>query len=335
MTSKPLARRKFVAISAAAAGLGLLPWNARTSAASPLLIEWTGLWLGSVASIRLYHQDRSAGEQLLRRALAEARRLETVFTLYRHDSLLCELNRSSALAAPPAELVELLGICDRAWSTTGGLFDPTVQPLWQCYLEHYSNSGPQPGPLPPESLARALGNIGWRRVRFNRDRIVLEPGMALTLNGVAQGYMTDHVVELLRAGGLDSCLVDMGEIRSLGMKPDGMPWQIAIDGPTKRPLGAAETLGKAVATSAADGFAFTADGQSNHLFNPITGHCAAPGRTITVVAPTAAEADALSTAFALMDDAGIATVLPHVRDVRVHLSTRVTTGEITTADHRL
>ncbi len=96
MTSKPLARRKFIAISAAAAGLGLLPSNARTSAASPLLIEWAGLWLGSVASIRLYHQDRSAGEQLLRRALAEARRLETVFTLYRHDSLLCELNRSSA-----------------------------------------------------------------------------------------------------------------------------------------------------------------------------------------------------------------------------------------------
>ena len=120
------------------------------------------------------------------------------------------------MAAPPAELVELLGICDRAWRTTGGLFDPTVQPLWQCYLEHFSNSGPQPGPLPPESLARALGNIGWRRVRFNRDRIVIEPGMALTLNGVAQGYMTDRVVELLRGGGLDSCLVDMGEIRSLG-----------------------------------------------------------------------------------------------------------------------
>ena len=103
-----------------------------------------------------------------------------------------------------------------------------------------------------------------------------------------------------------------------------------------RPLGAAETLGKAVATSAAEGFAFTGDGQSNHLFNPITGHCAAPGRTITVVAPTAAEADALSTAFALMDDAGIATVLPRVRDVKVHVSTRATTREITAAaDHRL
>jgi len=70
------------------------------------------------------------------------------------------------------------------------------------------------------------------------------------------------------------------------------------------------------------------------MFNPITGRCAAPGRTLTVVAPTAAEADALSTAFALMDDAGIAAVLPRVRDVKVHISTRVTTREITAAaDH--
>ena len=54
--------------------------------------------------------------------------------------------------------------------------------------------------------------------------------MALTLNGVAQGYITDRVVDLLRGAGIDSCLVDMGEIRTLGLHPDGRPWQVALQG---------------------------------------------------------------------------------------------------------
>src|SRR5690606_13140937 len=102
------------------------------------LIEWQGVSLGGVATIRLHHPDRAAGQRLLDRVVAEARRLEMIFTLYDTGSVLCDLNRRGVLVGPPAELVNLLEQCDRVWRLTGGVFDPTVQPLWLCYCDHFT-----------------------------------------------------------------------------------------------------------------------------------------------------------------------------------------------------
>ncbi len=62
----------------------------------------------------------------------EAERLENIFSLYRPDSEIVRLNHTGALASPAPEMVELLGICRTCWQLSDGLFDPTVQPLWQC-----------------------------------------------------------------------------------------------------------------------------------------------------------------------------------------------------------
>lgn len=319
-----LSRRKLIVLSAAAGGAGLLPLGIAAHAASAPLVEWTGVMLGAVSTLRLSHPDRRAGERLLRRAVAEARRLESIFSLYRDDTALAELNRRGALAAPPAELVDLLHACDRLWHDTGGLFDPTVQPLWRCYADHFATAGADPAGPPPAALAEAVGRVGWPAVQVSRDRIAFaRRGMALTLNGIAQGYITDRVVDLLRAEGIDSSLVDMGEIRALGRRPDGRPWQAALEDaagePTARTLALVD---KAVATSAASGFRFTPDGRCNHLFDPRTGGCAAPARALTVVADEAAAADALATAATLMDAAGIAALLARRPGLEIHPAPR-------------
>ena len=215
---------------------------------------------------------------------------------------------------------------------TGGVFDPTVQPLWQCYAEHFSTRGNGAEGPAPGDIEKALRLVGWPKVRFDRDRIVFERrGMALTLNGVAQGYITDRVVDLLREAGIDSCLVDMGEIRTLGFHPDGSPWQVALRGPAGDALQypAIDTVNKAVATSGADGFQFNKDGRCNHLFNPATGRCADPARSLTVVTDTASAADALSTAFALMDQKDISNVLARSANTQVYATTVQGTREIT------
>lgn len=318
-----LSRRKFIAISAAAGGAGLVPLGTPARTADAHLVEWTGLSLGSVATIRLHHPDRATGERLVRRAVEEARRLEAIFSLYRADSALSELNRRGALAAPPAELVDLLRLCERMWQETHGVFDPTVQPLWKCYADHFATAHAEAAGPEPRKLASALRRVGWPKVRANRDRIVLdERGMALTLNGIAPGFITDRVVDLLRHAGIDSSLVDMGEIRTLGRRPDGRPWQVALRGRSgEAPLPVPDTMNKAVATSGADGFQFDAEGRCNHLFNPANGRCADPARSLTVVAPTAAAADALSTAFALMDEKATARILSRAADTQVYVAT--------------
>jgi len=311
-----LNRRKVIALCAAAGGAVLVPLGAsRRSDAEPP-VEWTGVMLGAVATLRLSHPDRRTGEELLRRAVAEARRLEAIFSIYRDDTAVSELNRHGVLVAPPAELVHLLSLCDDIWRTTGGAFDPTVQPLWRCYADHFAAVDADPAGPPPEMLAAAVKLVGWSNVNFNRDRIVLaQRGMGLTLNGIAQGYITDRVVDLLRQEGIASSLVDMGEIRTVGHRPEGRAWQVAVE--TATPRRTFDLVDKAVATTGAGGFQFNADGRCNHLFNPATGHCAKPATSLSVVAPTAAVADGLSTAFALMEQDAIHHVLARAPDIQL------------------
>jgi thiamine biosynthesis lipoprotein len=317
---KPLNRRKVIALCAAAGGAALVPLGSSRRAGAEPLIEWTGVSLGAVATIRLAHPDRRTGEALLRRAVAEARRLEAIFSLYRDDTALAELNRSGVLVAPPAELVHLLGLCDDIWRVTDGAFDPTVQPLWRCYADHFVAADADPAGPPPQKLAAAVELVGWSKVSFDRDRITFaRRGMGLTLNGIAQGYITDRVVDLLRQEGIASSMVDMGEIRTLGQRPDGRAWQAAVDVVTpQHPT--LDLVDKAVATTGADGFRFDADGRCNHLFNPATGHCAGPAINLTVVAPTAAVADALSTGFALMDHEAARRVLARAPDTQLYVN---------------
>lgn len=323
-----LKRRKFIGITAAAAGTMLWPWGgAEAEVDASRSADWTGPWLGAVANIRIFHADHDAATRLLARAVAEARRLAHIFSLYDNESSLVQLNRTGVLLAPPPELVELLTMCGRVHARTGGLFDPTVQPLWQCYADHFTARGSSGDPPSPRELEQAIAHVGWSRLRFNRDRIVLERGMALTLNGIVQGYVTDLIVDLLRAAGLECCLVDMGEIRAIGTPPDGRPWRVAVRG-RREPLQASEIDGRGVATSAADGFSFDPAGASNHLFNPATGGCAKPGRSLCVIAGSAAEADALSTAYALTDEAHVAELLARQPGVKAYMTDGTGTREI-------
>jgi FAD:protein FMN transferase len=327
-------RRRFIVVSAAVAGLGLVPFGTPKKSAAAHLVEWRGASLGAVATVRIHHTDQAAAQRLIRQVVGETRRLETVFSLYRQDSSLCELNRRGVLVSPPAELSDLLTLCDHFWRLTDGMFDPTVQPLWRCYAEHFAmNHKTSEGPSAAKRK-EALELVGWEKVRFDPDKVVFDRrGMGLTLNGIAQGYITDRVVELLRAAGIESCLVDMGEIRGLGSHPDGRPWEVAVEDPSgeveeERSI---SIVNKAVATSGAAGFRFDEQGRCNHLFNPSTGTCAYPARTLTVVAPTAVAADALSTAFALMDEEGNKSVLTRSGGAQSYITTESGRRAITAA----
>ena len=307
----PLNRRRFIGISAASAGLALLPFG-RAAMAEAHPVTWNGQALGAQATLVVHHHDRSAAERLVERAVAEVARLERIFSLYRADSALVELNRVGALAAPPADLVELLETSQQVWAATDGAFDPTVQPLWMLYARHFSAAGADPAGPSHEQHREVLVRVGFDKVKFSRDRVSLSrPGMALTFNGIAQGYITDRVVDLLRDGGIASSLVDMGEIRTLGVKPDKAPWTVAVDGtPMGDDLSATlEVVDKAVATSSIEGFHFDAAGRFNHLLDPRSGATAGQWKSMTVIAPDAAAADALSTAFNLMDADAITAVV--------------------------
>nr|CAD6405624.1 FAD:protein FMN transferase [Rhizobium sp. Q54] len=320
--AETLSRRRAICILAAAGGLTLLPWS-RAAAAAPSPVVWNGQALGAPASLVLHHPDRRQAEKLITRMVAEVARLETIFSLYREDSALNELNRLGALAMPPAELVAVLDASRTVWEATGGLFDPSVQPLWSLYARHFGEPGADPSGPPEAEAEKARRLVGLRNIHANRDRIAFaRSGMALTLNGIAQGYITDRIVALLRDAGVTSSLVDMGETRAIGNRADGSPWSIGLaetqsdDIDTVIPI-----VDKAVATSSLMGFRFDAAGRFGHILHPMRGRVEPRYRRLTVIATEATRADAYSTAMTLMSPEEIRTAVARQPGLSVDLVT--------------
>ncbi len=280
-----LTRRRFIAISAVAACLPA------ALSAQPSR-HWAGQALGARASIRLDHPDADA---ITARCLAEIDRLENVLSLYRPESALSRLNRDGQLEAAPFELLDCLSQAQAVHRATGGLFDATLQPLWVLWAKAASE-----GRRPDQTERKAaLALVGIDRLRLSSDRIRLEPGMAITLNGIGQGYVADRVASLLEAEGLTNILIDTGEHRAIGAGPDGSPWPLrTADGRREIPLAA-----RALATSSPLGTCFDAAARDGHILDPRTGApVASKWKSVTISAPTAALADALATAACLSAD---------------------------------
>ena len=292
-----LTRRRFLTVTAAAAGVAALP-SAR--AATP--VEWRGTALGAQAFLRLHHPDAAAAWRLVADCLAEVERLEGIFSLYRPDSALSRLNRDAVLEAPPLDLVVLLNEAKRYGDLTGGAFDVTVQPLWDLYARHFADPAADPLGPPEAAVAAARALVDYRRIDVAPGRIALRhPGMAVTLNGIAQGYITDRVADRLRVAGMERVLVHLGETRALGLAEDGRPWRVGIVDPAvpgAAPARMIDLTEGAVATSGGYGTRFSP--HCHHLFDPATGRNANHVESVTVTAPTATAADALSTALAVL-----------------------------------
>lgn len=300
--TRPFRRRRFIAITAASAGLATLPLRAR----SAVLHRWQGAALGAKAEITLHHPDPAAAERLIGACLDEIARLERIFSLYQPESALSTLNRDGRLAAPPFELLDLLATARRVGDLTGGAFDVTVQPLWQLHAEHFGRPGADPEGPPEAAVRRALERVDYRAIAIDPAEIrLLRPDMALTLNGIAQGYITDRVADLLRHEGMTGVLLDLGEIRALGQHPEGRPWRAGLADPEakRHHLAEVELVDAALATSSARGTAFDATGRHHHLLDPRTGRSAQGAIQASVLAPTATSADALSTALMVMPPA--------------------------------
>jgi thiamine biosynthesis lipoprotein len=270
-------RRRFLAVEA---GLAL----AGRASPAPSVV-WRGAALGAAVSITLGGGAARAAAALdaARAEIAEAERL---FSLWRDDSVLARLNRDRRASGAPA-FARLVAEALAASRASEGFFDPTVQPLWRAIA----------GGAGPAAAAAARALIGADRVAVDGDAVTLAPGAALTLNGIAQGWAADRVAWALAGFGYRDALVDMGEFAGRGRRPDGGPWRVGVAHPWTGAVVATLTLaGRAAATSAP--FA-TRIGRAEgaHILDPV----GAPGArlaSVTVVAASAARADALSTAVA-------------------------------------
>lgn len=296
--SNLMSRRRFITIAAAAAGIPFLLKAGRSQAA---LVRWQGTALGAPASIQLYHADEARAQAAIVAGVEELKRLETIFSVYRADSAISQLNREGVLEKAPADFVALLSRALSLAKISDGVYDPTIQPVWQLYFRHFTASRPNPAGPAAGDLAAALSLVDWRAVEVDaaRSRVAFSrPGMGLTLNSGAQGYITDCVTNVLRAHGFDRMLVDMGEPRALSTKPDGSAWRIGIANPADpaNTVTTLEVVDKCVSTSGGYGTLFDEAGRFTHLIDTRSGKTAPALLGVSVVANNGITADGLSTA---------------------------------------
>ena len=291
-------RRRFITI-AAIMGATMAAGPGR---AAPQPVTWRGKAMGAAATLVLNHPDPARAGAILRRVQAELRRLEGIFTLYDADSELSRLNRTGALAAPSPEMVDALRLAQQVHAATAGRFDPTVQPLWRAYATGAD----------AEALARARATIGFSRVQVSEERVALPRGAELTLNGIAQGVISDRIARMLRAEGARHTLVDMGEIVAIDGRAPHEPWRVGLTGG-----GAVELANRALAVTEAAGFSFDPEGRLPHLIDPSLGAPRVEWRRLAVIAPQAGLADALSTGLSLASAGAIRAALTDLPGVQV------------------
>lgn len=289
-------RRRFLTIAAAAIAAPSVALARQTA-------HWQGRAMGAPASMELAGVSSSAAQPIFAALEAEIDRLERIFSLYHPESTLVQLNRTGRLDAPPSELLDVMTLADRLYSATEGAFDPTVQPL---VIARESGRS--------KRAARTL--VGWHKLRFDARTIQFDrPGMAITLNGIAQGYVTDRIAALLRAQGLTDVLVDIGEIAAIGRNWKGHSWQAAIarqDGQVERHV----TLRNRALATTIPMDKVLSDGHGHIMCRDGRGPC---HNLVSVSAPSAALADGLSTALVLLRPEAVLRATEQFPGARIEL----------------
>lgn len=217
-------------------------------------------------------------QSLINDARSELERLERIFSLYDERSTLSQLNQNGIQHNAPRELTDVLRLSGTLFTQTAGAFDPTVQAYWD-----EEDNAP----------------VGFENVSVNGNTIRLIPGTRLTLNGIAQGFITDHIAERFRMAGATHTLINLGEFQATGPKLDGRAWEIGLRDP-EAIWRVAETVSLKKGALATSSRILPSSRLSQHIFDPATGISPNHFKSVSVVAPTAAWADGLSTALFVM-----------------------------------
>jgi thiamine biosynthesis lipoprotein len=181
-----------------------------------------------------------------------------------------------------------------------------VQPLWRLYEAHFWSHTDIADDILARAQDVARNLVDFRRVEVGVGRIAFaRPGMGITLNSLAQGFVTDAIADMLRHEGFEQAVVDLGEFRTLGRHPDGHVWRIGIRN-ALTPSGISRTVeldNAALAVSGGYGTTFEPSGRFHHIFDPATGASANELADAAVMGPRATLANGLATAICVAGEA--------------------------------
>lgn len=249
--------------------------------------------MGTFVELTIIGEDREACAAAADATLERMAALEASLSRYSPDSELSALVRNGHLSEASDGLLDVLRLAQQVSDWGDGAFDITVQPVLDLYASQ------QRGMLPSaEAIEQALARVDHHAIELDGSTVTLaRPDMRITLDGIGKGYIVDQGVSTLRSRGFANAFLDAGgDLVASGEKTTGRPWRIGIRHPRGQALKARfDARNRAVATSGDYMQHYSKDYTAHHIIDPRTGRSMPELASSTVLAPSAAQADALAT----------------------------------------
>lgn len=242
----------------------------------------------------------SNSEEAVSKAVQEINRLDAMFSVGNEDSDVTKINENGS-GEVSEETAFIMNRAMQVSKETKGAFDITIYPvmeLWGFTTKNYR--------VPESSeIADVLKHVSYTNVEVNGQQVTLSDGASIDLGGIAKGYTSSRVIQIMKDCGIEHAIINLGgNVQVLGTKTDGSDWRVAIQNPASENsyLGILSTVDKAVITSGGYERYFEQDGQVyHHIIDPQTGYPSESDLTsVTIVCSDGTTADALSTALFVM-----------------------------------
>jgi thiamine biosynthesis lipoprotein len=253
--------------------------------------------MGSPCVIQLFAVNDVEAKRAFDIVVADVERLEARYSRYRDDSYLSEINRVATIGGQITVDDETAGLLNYAltcYEQSDGMFDITSGILRRAW--NFKS-----GQLPDnEKIINLLDKVGWHKLRWNSP--VLEfpiPGMEIDFGGIVKEYAADRVVSLCWNAGIIHGFVNLGgDIKVIGLRPDGDAWHIGIQHPRNKGKSIESiTMHKGALASSGDyERCITINGiRYGHILNPKTGWPVQHLASVSVVADFCVVAGSAST----------------------------------------
>ncbi|WP_255883923.1 MULTISPECIES: FAD:protein FMN transferase [unclassified Ruminococcus] len=272
--------------------------------------------MNTVVDLTFYGGDETA------LVSSELNRLESILSVTREQSDISKINASNGNTVTVSEdTANVLKTAQTVYSDTQGCFDPTIYPvlrLWGFTGDSFR--------VPADSeINGALEKVGFASVSIDGCSLTAPKGVELDLGGIGKGYAGKMCRDLLKKSSVQSALLSIGgNVQTVGLKPDGSRWTVALKNPDGGDALCKISIGEcAVVTSGGYERYFEENGKRyHHIIDPKTGRPAeSEFKSVTVICEDGAVADALSTAFYVGGREVISKYLSGNSDVEVILYT--------------
>lgn len=313
-----------IAISALAVGCGF------KSLLTPKPYTETQFLMDTVMEITVYGDNK---EEAVKAAFTEIKRLHTLSDNFDESSQVSKVNQMAGLekVKVDSDIINMVQRSNELSDQFDGVFDVTVGPLTDLW-----GIGRKGDFVPTQvEIDQVLPLVNYRLLQVDTtdDTLYLpKKGMKLDLGGIAKGYAVDKAIEILKAKGIQSALINAGgDVRVIGNKPDGTPWRIGVQHPRDT-----EGIIAKLALTAWDNMETSGDYQRfivkdgvrySHILDPRTGRQPQGTISVTIVGNSSTDDDVFSTAvFVLGAEKGLAKLknFPGVDAIVIDATEKIT-----------